>query len=632
MSNLQHWSDNRTARTSTPAPVSGFVPAVAPSEFRSAPFRVELVLFLLLVATFAAVLFRGAIVDRRFTLDADSVGQFVRYWFADQSSGGKSTSSGNRAGQMEWSCDLRAGFAYPYCGSGIILDGARNGGGRDFSKFSKAIVDLDYRGPSRQLKITFKNLSQVTATTKSNASAKPVFLQFPAVAGHNLIELKLADAAVEQWWAILNRSAADAATPQFDNVVAIEVQTGEGASLGHHNFRLRRIEFVGPALSVENWYLILLGCWTGIAALYLVYRVVGIKRVYVSRQQILLAEGRLLEEARDAAESASQAKSRFLAHMSHELRTPLNAILGYAQILKATGETERQRGAARTIQQSGEHLLSLITDILDLSRIEAGKLDLAPRPVDLRQMICGVADMIAVRAQEKDVGFHWAVASDVPRGILADDKCLRQVLINLLGNAVKFTDRGEVRLQVGVLSTGGGEVQLRFDVRDTGVGIATDKLQAIFEPFEQAGDLAQRAGGTGLGLSISRRLAEAMGGSLQVESTLGVGSRFWFDVALPLADSSALPPAVVEAESGSVALRQPSGDFPAVPAGASMDRLHDFAMAGNMRAIRGEAERLIRDEPHVRAFAEALLALTRNYQSQAILELIEKHKSERVAV
>jgi len=318
--------------------------------------------------------------------------------------------------------------------------------------------------------------------------------------------------------------------------------------------------------------------------------------------------------------------------MSHELRTPLNAILGYAQILDGGALNERQAVAARTIQQSGEHLLSLITDILDHSKIEAGKLELTPGPIELRAMVRGVADMIALRAHEKDVAFHWTVEPDVPRGIVGDEKCLRQVLINLLGNAVKFTTCGDVRLQVALLSARGGDVRLRFDVRDTGSGIATDQLETIFEPFEQAGERARRAGGTGLGLSISRRIVALMNGRIHVASTLGVGSRFWFDVTFPLADNAALPAATAGEESGSASARPRRETFSALPPPECMERLHDLAKAGNMRAIRVEADRLIESDAAIGAFADELRALACNYQSQAILELIEKNKAESVTV
>ena len=634
MGDLKPLSVGRSVGAPASEPATAFARlSAATGAPRFALLRVEMIVFLLLIATFAAIIFKGTIIDRHMSVNLVTVGRYTRYWYSDKNDGGNSSDSHNHNDILAWSCELRPGVTNPYCGSGVIFDTAANGTGFDFTKFQKVTVDLDYHGPSRQLRLVIKNADRRYTDAHGVGNDKPHSISFAVVPGHNHLELNLADAAVEQWWAYAHRQVRDAEVPQLDNVIALDVTTGD-SKLGHHDFRLHEISAGGAAVSAEHWYLILLGGWTGIAALFLGWRILRMRRIYAENQEILLAESRILEESRDAAESASQAKSRFLAHMSHELRTPLNAILGYAQILRMIGQSERQISAARTIQQSGEHLLSLITDILDLSRIEAGKLELAPRPIDLRLLVRNVTDMIAVRADEKDLAFHWTIAPDVPRGIVADDKCLRQVLINLLSNAVKFTDRGEVRLQVSLLSSGGGDVQLRFDVRDTGRGIAAEYLQCVFEPFEQAGDQARRFGGTGLGLSISRRLIELMDGAMQVESTLGVGSRFWFEVSLPLADHGALPSAAGDTESGSggSGLRAPRACFDAVPVGATMDRLHEMAQAGSMRAIRREAERLIREEPAVRPFAEELLTLAKSYQSQALLELIEKHKIESVPV
>lgn len=607
-------------------PVSPVAADTVAESFRIR-LRFELAVFLLLVATFVAVLFKDAIVDRHFTIDAGNVGSFNRYWYADDTSGGKSTTTGSIADPLHWTCDLRAGFAYPFCGSGILFDINHNGAGRDLSKFEQIVIDLDYRGPAQQLKIALKNSDPRYADATAGDTTKPNVLSFPVTPGRNRIVVNPGDLAVETWWATAHKAVPDANKPQIDNVVAIDLQTADGAKLGHYDFRLHEIALSGASITAEHWYLILLGGWAGIAALYLAYRVLRMKRAFVRRQDHLVAVTETHAAARGVAESASEAKSRFLAHMSHELRTPLNAILGYAQILKATTLDDRQSNAARTIHQSGEHLLSLITDILDLSRIEAGRLELAPHPIDLRQLVRAVTDMIVMRAQEKDLAFHWAIAPDVPRGVVGDDKCLRQVLINLLGNAVKFTDRGEVRLQVATVAAAGGEVRLRFDVRDTGPGIAPDQLQTIFEPFEQVGDRSRRAAGTGLGLSISRRIVELMGGELCVESTPGVGSRFWFELSLPLADSNALPNAMEDKITSSSA-RPARLALDALPSDEAMDRLHELAKAGNMRAVRAEAERLLREEPRASSFVEEVLGLARGYQSRALLELIENHKRE----
>ncbi len=240
------------------------------------------------------------------------------------------------------------------------------------------------------------------------------------------------------------------------------------------------------------------------------------------------------QRATRAAEAANQAKSAFLANMSHELRTPLNGILGYAQILlhdKALGE--RELTGLNVIQKSGEHLLTLINDILDFAKIEAGKLALYLTDIPLAQFLQVIAEMVEVKATQKGLEFSCDMAPDLPAWVRADEKRLRQVLLNLLSNAVKFTDHGQVRL--GVRATAAGRI--RFEVQDTGVGVAADQLEAIFKPFEQAGDMKRRLGGTGLGLAISRQFLKLMGSDVQVESRIGEGSTFWFELDLPAIES-----------------------------------------------------------------------------------------------
>ncbi len=247
----------------------------------------------------------------------------------------------------------------------------------------------------------------------------------------------------------------------------------------------------------------------------------------------------MAQEAQRAAEVANQAKSEFLANMSHELRTPLNGILGYTQILKRGKDlTALQTDGLNVIQQSGEHLLTLINDILDLSKIEAGKLELSPRDFNFFDFLNGVAGIIRVRAQSKGLGFALHDVPPLPVIVHADDKRLRQALINLLNNAVKFTDKGHVALRVEGLAReataqGGIIYRIRFEIEDTGVGIAPEDIEKIFRPFEQVGDAHKMSEGTGLGLSITRRLVELMDSELHVQSTPGQGSLFWFQVLAP---------------------------------------------------------------------------------------------------
>ncbi|HEY9849592.1 MAG TPA: PAS domain S-box protein [Leptolyngbyaceae cyanobacterium] len=240
-----------------------------------------------------------------------------------------------------------------------------------------------------------------------------------------------------------------------------------------------------------------------------------------------------LSKAKEAAEAASRAKSEFLANMSHELRTPLNGIMGYAQILQRSKFLqEEDRSRIDVIYQCGSHLLTLINDILDLSKIEAQKVELIPTDFHFPAFLQGVAEMCRIRAELKGIHFQFQSTSELPIGIRADEKRLRQVLINLLSNAIKFTDAGRVTFTVSFASEG----KIRFEIRDTGIGIAPDQLQTIFQPFEQVGDRKRQTEGTGLGLAISQRIVELMGSTIEVQSEVSVGSIFWFDASLPPAD------------------------------------------------------------------------------------------------
>jgi signal transduction histidine kinase/CheY-like chemotaxis protein len=240
-----------------------------------------------------------------------------------------------------------------------------------------------------------------------------------------------------------------------------------------------------------------------------------------------------LERAEGEARQADQAKSAFLATMSHEIRTPMNGVLGMTDLLLEMPLGEQQRRFVEVIKTSGESLLSILNDILDYSKIEAGRMDLESTPFDLRALVEQAVELIAARGQEQRLVFIVDVDPEVPLQLVGDPTRLRQVLMNLLGNAVKFTSKGEVEVSVTIRARTAATVALTIAVRDTGVGIAPDALDRLFKPFSQAdASVARQYGGTGLGLAISARIVDLMGGRIGVDSTLGFGSTFRLELEL----------------------------------------------------------------------------------------------------
>jgi signal transduction histidine kinase/ActR/RegA family two-component response regulator len=454
--------------------------------------------------------------------------------YSDQVMAGKSITTSN--GPLNWTCSLRVGAQNLFCGYEVGLDGFGVTRGKDLSNFDAIEVVVDYQGPPTTVRFHLKNEDPRYSKHGDRSTAKINMAEFSLLPGHNRIVLRPSDFSVAGWWLSQHQLPPELSRIQLDNVVSIEFMTGTFAQPADYSFAVKRIKVVRPAIAPAELYLIILGLLGAALFLYAAHRYRRIRDEARERAALEAQARDALAQAAAAAEQASQAKSDFLANMSHELRTPLNAVLGYAQLLQRAKLDDKQMNAARVIQRSGSHLLSLITDILDLSKIEAGQMELRAEPCDLRAAIVAIHEMVRVPAEQKGLALTCTVADAVPHAVEVDEKRLRQVLLNLLGNAVKFTSSGRVALMVSLLEAGKNDALLRFEVQDSGSGLSPEEVERIFRPFEQAGSVERREAGTGLGLAISRQLVRLMDSDILVQSRVGQGSSFWFEVRLPVVE------------------------------------------------------------------------------------------------
>jgi signal transduction histidine kinase/CheY-like chemotaxis protein len=445
-------------------------------------------------------------------------------------------------------CALGTVGTYWFCKMQFML--GRPGQGFDLSGFDTIDFDLRYTGPPpRIIKLHLMNFEPEFSTPGDWNSQRfnEAEIELPQ---QTTFTIPMNVLRTADWWRSTRKIPLSKSYARLDRVTAVEVSTHAVPPGSAVTIELHSIRFHGKWISQTALLMGLVFAWIACGVLGLSLGLMHFRdslSATTSRLEHLAAvdrERKAAETAREAAlaEAVGLARQRstFLAQMSHELRTPLNAVIGYAQLLKRDRHqlTDRQAASLATIHESGQHLLTLINDILDLARVEAGRMVLYPAAVHLGAFLQVVVDIMRVKAEEKGLAFHYELAPDLPAAVTIDETRLRQVLLNLLGNAVKFTDGGSVSLRVlraPAAPDDAAGVRLRFEVADSGIGMTGLQLGRLFHPFEQVADVPRRAGGTGLGLAISQQLVRLMGGNIEVASEPGRGSTFWFELAVPVA-------------------------------------------------------------------------------------------------
>ena len=449
-------------------------------------------------------------------------------------------------------CHLRSAATYPFCSLQFQLGDPVKG--IDMTRYDTMSLDLRYSGQGRHvIKIHLMNFEPDISTLSDWNSQRfnEVQLQLPPQPRFTipLHALRTAD-----WWRSSRAIPLSKSYVRLDHVTSVEVATDDVPKEQVITIEVRSIKFSGKWISKTTLLTWLVVAWIACGVLGLSLGLLHF-RTSLAATRLRLEQLAAIDRERKAAEAARETalaeavglareRSNFLAQMSHELRTPLNAIIGYAQLLRRERLplNERQAAGLATIHESGQHLLTLINDILDLARVEAGKMELHPAAVHLDTFLRVVVDIMRVKAEEKGLAFNYELAAGLPDAVTIDETRLRQVLLNLLGNAVKFTDRGAVSLRVSRAPPGPQDdeatTRLRFEVADSGIGMGAHQLGRLFQPFEQVADAHRRAGGTGLGLAISRQLVRLMGGNIEVASAPHEGSTFSFELAVRAAAGS----------------------------------------------------------------------------------------------